>query len=410
MNNKPVVIYLAAAFPKLSETFVYREFLGLRNAGWDVRSVALNPNPNSTGDAQIDALADDTLVLYARGKASVCRRLPGAFLRRPWGTIRTLCHGLIDAMRNDHQNPKARLTGLWHAMTGAVLADEISDWQAAHLHAHMAHAPTSVAMYAAIALNISFSFTGHAADLFRDRQLLKTKLKRTRFTVSISHWHRSFYQQLVPRPDAVYPVVRCPVDTDKFAMACTESKGPVQLLSVCRLVAKKGIEQLLDALAILKERNVDFECNLIGDGPELDKLVAQASRLDLLESVHFHGSQPNGTVRQFMRQADVFVLPCQIDKAGDRDGIPVALMEAMASGVAVVSGSLPAIHELITPGESGLLVPPNSPNELAAAVRWLIEDARVRQSLAAKGRFRVVEEFSLKTNTDRLTAILTEAI
>jgi glycosyltransferase involved in cell wall biosynthesis len=410
MPDKPLVVYVAAAFPKLSETFVYREFLGLRKAGWRVRAVGLNASPNLTGEPAIDALANETVVLYDTGKAAVLGKLFRAASRHPVGTSCAISLGVFDAVFGERQSWRRRLKGIWHAAVGAVLAAELAADRPRHLHAHMAHAPTSVTMYAAVALGVSFSFTGHAADLFRDRLLLRPKLRRARFVVAISHWHRAFYQSLVERPTRDFPVIRCPVDTEEFAVVPRAAGGPVRLLSVCRLVAKKGIDQLLNALALLKERQVDFRCEIIGDGPEEKSLHEQAYSLGLEHVVEFRGAQPNSVVREAMSHADVFVLPCRIDENGDRDGIPVALMEAMASGVAVVSGSLPAIHELITPGESGLLVSPDSPNELAGAMRWLIEDRQTRQGLAGKGRNRVIREFSLQANTERLTAMLKEAI
>ena len=219
MPEEPLVVYVAAAFPKLSETFVYREFLGLRKAGWRVRPAALNPSPNLTGQPAIDALAEETVVLYDQGKAAVLRKLVRVALRRPLGTGRALALGVWDACFGERQDWRRRLKGIWHAAAGAVLAGELADSSPAHLHAHMAHAPTSVTMYAAVALGIGFSFTGHAADLFRDRLLLKPKLRRARFVVAISRWHRAFYQGLVDRPAGDFPVIRCPVDTAEFAMA-----------------------------------------------------------------------------------------------------------------------------------------------------------------------------------------------
>jgi glycosyltransferase involved in cell wall biosynthesis len=408
MTDSPTVVYLASTFPKLSETFVYREYLALRQAGWQVRAVSLYEAKDPVGDAQVDALRSEVHVLYGGGKLSLLSTVLTALVRNPRGAWKVAGAAMLDATSGDHQNLRNRGKCLWHAVAGFVLADRIRHWQPQHLHAHMAHSPTSVAMYAAVAAGVTFSFTGHAADLFRDRQLLRSKLKRARFVVAISHWHRRFYQSIVARPPTEYPVVRCPVDTDEFRMARRLTSDGVRILTVCRLVPKKGVDQLLEALALLKNANTSFTCQIIGDGPERWVLQSRAKKLGLSSCVKFTGSQPNHVVRQAMQNAHIFVLPCRIGNDGDRDGIPVALMEAMASGVAVVSSALPTICELIDSGKSGVLLPPNSPVELSAVMHKLIADPEARESLARAGRCRVVDEFSLRTNTNRLTSILKE--
>ena len=267
----------------------------------------------------------------------------------------------------------------------------------------MAHAPTTLAMYTAHQLCIPFSFTGHAADLFRDRVLLRRKLQSASFVACISYWHRTFYNTLVQRPDTEYPVVRCGVDPALFVADHSCSNQPLRLLAVGRLIPKKGFDILLRALKDLAEKgNPPVACEIIGDGPEMKPLQALCSQLDLTAQVSFAGALQNDAIRERLKAADLFALPCRIDTAGDRDGIPVALMEAMCAETAVISGDLPAIRELLSDQETGLLVEPENVKALSQALSTLLHSENTRQTLAANARRFVSREFSSRHNAEIL--------
>ena len=152
-----------------------------------------------------------------------------------------------------------------------------------------------------------------------------------------------------------------------------------------------------------------MEVVVAGDGPESDKLKSLASALRIADRCKFLGAVSNDHVRKLLMQADYFVLPCRTDSAGDRDGIPVVLMEAMACGVPVISGDLPAIRELIAHGESGMLVDGNDATDVANAIQELERDAKLRMCVAEGGRKRVETEFSLEENVSRLEKLLNVA-
>jgi glycosyltransferase involved in cell wall biosynthesis len=267
----------------------------------------------------------------------------------------------------------------------------------------MAHVPATIAMYAARQLGVPFSFTGHANDLFTQRSLLREKLLRSAFTACISRWHRDFYRTLADLPDSRLPIVRCGVEMPDSPLSRRRPEtADFRILSVGRLVPKKGFEVLLHAVAELVRRGRPIQCRIAGNGPQRETLERLRRDLALEDAILFEGPVSNATVKTMLRDVDLFVLPCQVDASGDRDGIPVALMEAMAAGVCTVSGDLPAIRELIEHRVSGWLVPPGDAEALAGGLETLMTDDDLRAHLAEAGRRHVASEFSLNTNVDRL--------
>lgn len=411
---EPHILYVGSILPKRSETFVYREVLGLRDRGVRVSVASVNTPERDLGDPKLDALSDEAIHVYGRGVGGKLRVLRDAARQRLFDWPAGLCETPVSYW------PKYFLQ--WDA--GSALARRVKGRGITHIHAHMAHVPTTVAMSCAEALGVPFSFTGHAADLFRDRSALKTKLRRAAFVSCISEWHRRFYQELVPGlSDARLPVIRCGVDMDEFTPADPPPEGAASgpILAVGRLVPKKGFDVLLRALGALDARSGalsppdggsaahGLRVVLVGGGPEEARLRALADELNIADRVTFAGAQPNHAVREMMGHASLFVLPCQQAADGDRDGIPVVLMEAMARRVCVVSGDLETIRELVADNVTGVMVRPGSVDELSGVLLRLSRDGAERRRLAAAGWTRVAEEFSLSVNLDRLEAAFASA-
>ena len=430
MHQQPHILYLAPVLPKRSETFVYREVLGLRGRGVRVSVASVHPPERDLGDARLDALADEALVVYGHGK------------RGKLGVFRDGARqSLIGAPAGLAEVPPLywpKYLFQWEA--GHALAYRLrrrfrGDAGITHIHAHMAHVPTTIAMACAKALGVPFSFTGHAADLFRDRSALRTKLRGAAFVSCISEWHRGFYRDLVPQfEDAKLPVIRCGVDLDEFSPVEPGDAPGGSVLAVGRLVPKKGFDVLIEAVAKLRDRSrggepagyavtgaadsadgltsaapENIHLTLVGDGPEEANLKALAAELNVADRIDFVGAKSNAEVRELMGEAALFVLPCREAADGDRDGIPVVLMEAMARRVSVVSGDLPTIRELVADNETGRMVKPGSADKLADAVGGLLGDAAQRERLAGAGRARVAAEFSLSVTLDRLQAAFAAA-
>ena len=392
------ILYVGAVLPKRSETFVYREVLGLRRRGIAVSAASVHPPERDLGDPELDALAAEAVPVYGRGGRAMLAVVRDAARAAWWRPMR----GLLENPATYW--PKYAL----QSEAGYALAYRVRDREITHVHAHMAHVPATVAMSCAEALEVPFSLTGHAADLFRDRSALRTKLQRASFVSCISEWHRRFYRQQLPSlGDERLPVIRCGVDLQEFAATDPAAADGSKLLAVGRLVPKKGFDVLLRAMA--QPAAAGCRLTLVGDGPEEASLRSLAAQLKLGERVIFAGAKPNREVRDLMGGAGVFVLPCREAADGDRDGIPVVLMEAMARNVAVVSGDLETIRELVADNVTGLMVRPGSVDGLAAALGRLAGDAGLRCRLADAGRARVAEEFALGVTLDRLEAAFAAA-
>lgn len=397
------LLYVGARLPKLSETFVSGELLGLRRLGIRVHAATLREPERDLGDPELERLASEALAVYGAGPLTLARDALAEAAGRPGRAARVLLLALRDALLGADLRLLARPRVLAQALAGLALARRVRRLGVTHVHAHMAHAPATVAMYAAHALGVPFSFTGHAADLFVDRALLIEKLRRAAFVACISRWHRRFYAALTPTPPRRLPVIRCGVDVAAFAPA-PGGREPGLVVGVGRLVEKKGFDVLLEALALLRGRGVDLRCLVVGDGPERVRLELLLRTLGLTDRAQLLGARPNHEVRALLARAEVVALPCRTGRDGDRDGIPVALMEAMASGAAVVSGELPTIRELIVPHETGLLVPPGDPLALSRALERLAREPELRARLAEGGRAHVGEEFAAEVNLRRLRA------
>jgi glycosyltransferase involved in cell wall biosynthesis len=402
-SARPCVLYLSGQLPARSETFVYREVFGLRDAGLPVHVASVYAPDRDLGDPRLDALADEAIPIYGSGKQRLLADALSEWASHPIRSLQTWTRVKLDGLFDSDVRLERRPRVLWQGLAALALAHRVRALGITHVHAHMAHVPTTIAMYMAKQLGVPFSFTGHAVDLLRLRTLLKKKLERAAFVSCISHWHRGFYQGIAALPDQRLPIVRCGVDVDQFMPREREfAGGPLELLGVGRLVEKKGFDVLIEALARVQEYVPVWRCRIVGDGPKREQFQSLIARHHLQDRIELLGARSNDEIRHLMSEADLFVLPCKLDPTGDRDGIPVVLMEAMASGVCAISGDLPAIRELVDLDKTGVMVEPGSIDALTKALRSLLTDADRRRQLAAAGRERVVEEFSLDVNVERL--------
>lgn len=397
-ESKKPVAYIAGAFPLPSETFVYREVRGLRQRGWMVVAVGLHPTP---AGQKVDAdLERDRLVVYTgEGAAAAAVEL----ILHPLRSLRTLATATVDAIApGEPMGIVQRLKLPVQGLAGMGLANRLRKRGVRHIHCHFAHAPTTVGMYAAMQMGIPFSFMGHANDLFQRRALLKKKLRRAAFVASISEWHQQLYDSVLHDASGKYEVIRCGVEVAPASANGSADESALKILTICRLIEKKGIDTLIRAAAELNRRGIRARLTIAGDGTDRDRLKQIAADLNCDTWLRWMGMVEHAAVPGLMAEADVFALPCRQDSHGDRDGIPVVLMEAMACGTPVVSGDLPAIRELVENRASGLLVDGNDASGLADKLAMLWGDPKLRHRLAEGGRKRVMEEFEMSLNLGRL--------
>jgi colanic acid/amylovoran biosynthesis glycosyltransferase len=277
-----------------------------------------------------------------------------------------------------------------------------------HVHAHFASHPATAAWVVHRLTGIPFSFTAHANDLFVAPVVLDRKVVDARFVIAISEYNRRLLGERDPPPRRL-EVVHCGVDTDLHAWRDPGERDPDRVVCVASLFPKKGHVHLIDALALVAERRPGIALELVGEGPERHRILRRARERGVAGRVSLLGARSSEDVRATLAGAGVFVLPSVRLPSGRMEGIPVALMEAMAAGVPVVSTRLSGIPELVRDGVTGLLADPGDPQSLAAAMERVIDDDALAARLALGARELVVRSFSLTREATRLGDLLAES-
>ena len=400
------VVFVLKGYPRLSETFIAQEILALEQRGLDIRIASIrrptdaerHPIHNDI-KARVTYLPEfpalEPLRVFRAGKGLHSR--PGfRAAQRLW--LRDLRRGPTPA----------RARSFAQAL---VLAHEAAP-EVSRLHAHFLHTPASVARYAAMMLDIPWSCSAHARDIWTTPVWEKTeKLKTADWLVTCTAHGQQYLNALAAladRPDAVELVYHGldlgrfpPPDFSSAKRDGGSEKDPVVILSVGRAVEKKGYGTLLGALARLPD-DLHWRLVHIGGGPLRGRLQRHARALGIDGRITWMGTCAQETVLEHYRAADLFVLASRLAPDGDRDGLPNVLMEAQSQGLACVSTALSAIPELIVDGETGVLVPPDDEESLSAALAELLADPDLRARLGAGGHRRVREHFSHYRDLDRL--------
>ncbi|MGB0911966.1 MAG: glycosyltransferase family 4 protein [Phaeobacter italicus] len=397
MSSKRIA-YLTSFYPGVSHTFIQREIAGVRKAGIEVLPCSVRQPPAShlTGPEEQAAFEETFYVLKA---ARSPRALLGAqlsALARPGLFLRTCALGWKTAA----PGLKAKLRQLVYYVEATLLARHLRAVGADHLHTHFASAAANVAMMAAKLAEIPFSYTLHGpADLYEPHKwALREKTAEAEFVACISFFARS---QAMFFSDADHwnklRIIHCGVQPAKYVPGTRDNAGPVRLLFVGRLAAVKGLRVLLEAFAQVQAALPDVHLTLVGDGEDRAHLEALAAPFG--EAVHFAGYQSQAAVAEAMSSADIFVLP------SFAEGVPVVLMEAMASQTPVITSVVAGIPELVEDGKSGHLVPPGDVETLAARIVSLAQDPQLRARMGAHGRARVVAEFDIEIEAARIARL-----
>jgi glycosyltransferase involved in cell wall biosynthesis len=399
----PTLAFLGPEIPALSATFVYEELLDLERRGVSVRAFTVRrPAQVAVGQAE---LARRTEVIYDHGPlALVFGGLVAVALagRRALVSLGWLVADMVEV--GLHRLAAWKLLYQW--LAGARLAYRLQRHGCSHLHVHFAHTPAQIAMYASGFSGIPFTITAHANDIFERGLLLACKARRSTKMLTISEFNREFLLSLGIPADKL-AVVRCGVAFGRRPeMAHSSADAVFRIGTLCRLVEKKGVDDLLRALVVLRAEAKPVSLVIVGEGPQRDGLWRLCRELGLEHSVEFKGAMEHEAVVEWLRSLDAFVLACKKDGHGDMDGIPVALMEAMSQAIPVVSTRLSGIPELVVHEQTGLLASPADPDDLARQIRRLMSDPSLRASLATAGTDHVRAEFAQDVNLNRLLSYI----
>ena len=407
-NHPRNVTYIVKAWPRLSETFVLNEIISLEQRGLRVRIFSVRePDAGPSHSKVSQVRAEVTCLAFGPHWKQAVRANLRTLCRRPGRYLRVLLQAITMMVIRHH-----RFAPPWHFFEAGYLADILSRSPTDHLHAHFASTPTLVALYVHRLCGIPYTFTAHAKDIYvSDPDTFRVKLEEAQAVVTCTQYNRGFLSKRYgPSCDGKVHAIYHGLDVSQFNFQLSRKvdSGEPMILSVARLVEKKGLGDLIAVADILRRRGRVFHVEIIGSGPQREALKAQAKRLRLTDRVRLPGAQAHDVVCLAYQQASVFVLPSVIASDGDRDGIPNVLLEAMASGVPVVSTTVSGIPELIESGHDGLLVPPNDPAALAEAIDKLLASQELCESLARAARAKIESSFSLDASAERLLAIFGE--
>jgi glycosyltransferase involved in cell wall biosynthesis len=397
------LLYLLSRYPGISHTFFLNEIRELRKRGFAVEVASINQPDRSRSSMPVAEIeeAESTFYVKSAGARRAAAIAAKTLLFRPWVFLR----GLKAALRLGRWDLSATLYGLFYFVEALILGDWMRSRGHRHLHIHFCGPVATVGMLASMTWGFSYSLTVHGPDEFYDVEKfhLRQKVERARFILCISDFCRSQLMRIAP-PEHwdKMRVVRLGVDPSVFSPMRPEPKPDhvLEILCVGRLVPSKGQLILLRACAILLLKGYPIRVRLVGDGQDRKHLEMFSEQNQI--PVVFEGAKSHDETRQLLGQADIFAL------ASFAEGVPVALMEAMATEVPCVSTSIAGIPELIRDGLDGLLVPASSAEALAAALERLAEDPLLRRSLGLAGRKRVHDLYNLPENVALLASVFLE--
>jgi colanic acid/amylovoran biosynthesis glycosyltransferase len=398
------VAYVVSRFPHVSETFIVRELDSVSEAGIDIELFSLF---SPVSDTVHPVARPWTQRLHRGGARRALAALGWWLAHRPLrlaSTVALVCAG-------HRRRPGVAVRAL---ATVAIACDHARTLRADpvdRVHAHYATYPALAAWTFHRLLGLSYSFTAHAHDLYVDQSMLARKLADADFVVTISEFNRRFLAAHggAARADCVH-VVHCGVDPRayRFRRRAVPTEGPVRALCVASLQEYKGHAVLLHALAARAALG-RLEVELVGAGELRDPLERLAAELGLSERVRFAGSLTEQEVLERLDAADLFVLPSIVAANGQMEGLPVALMEALACGVPVVTTRLSGIPELVEDGVTGLLAEPGDADDLAAALERALAEPLAAGERGVRGRAKVEREFDIHVSGARMAALLREA-
>jgi glycosyltransferase involved in cell wall biosynthesis len=396
------VAFVLKGYPRLSETFIAQEIAALERRGLRILIVSLRHPTDARRHPVHDEIRAPLLYLPEYLLVEPLR------IARAWWRQRrnpryreARAQWLRDFARDPTPN---RIRRFGQAL---VLADELPE-DVGRLHAHFLHTPASVTRYAAMLRGLRWTGSAHAKDIWTTPEWEKReKLAACEWLVTCTAANHAHLAALAP-PDRV-ELVYHGLDLSRFAPPATRASGnagadagaPVVILSVGRLVEKKGTDVLLEALARLPA-NLHWRLVHAGGGPLKERLEKQARALGIDARIAWRGARTQTELLEEYRGADLFALASRVARDGDRDGLPNVLAEAQSQGLACVATRVSGIPELIEHGATGLLVAPESPEELARSLERLIRDPAQRRSLGEAGCRRVQERFTLEGNITRL--------
>ena len=393
------IAYLLKRYPRLSETFILNEILELERQGLDLSIFSLLPPEGGSFHPQVGMV-----------KAPVTY-IPQPSLKDFWGWLKKHQTEAGNLSLNWEEALKLALEydpdskGYAYLLQAVTLAHYFRKQKIQHIHAHFATLASYMALSIHLLTGIPYSFTTHAKDIYTDevdQSLLARKIEGTKFVVTVSDFNQKYLSNLFQgRFDHKILRIYNGLDLEIFKEDSLP-REPNLILSVGRLIPKKGFEYLIGACQILKEKGLDFKCKIIGEGGQRNVLEQELKERGVDDRVEFLGSKTQDEVIRWMRRSTLLCLPCIVADNGDRDALPTVLLEALALGLPVVSTRVTGIPEIVEDGKEGLLVEEKDQSALSQAIVRLLDNPGLRENFSKNGVLKVKERFSVQKNVSQL--------
>ena len=424
-NGRPItapqIAYILNSFPVLSETFIVNEVLGIDTADLKLKLFSLFLPSNAEANSEVAFLREKTFYLLPTLKPAMLLsthlyflfRLPLRYFRTFFFALRRRSQGnsLISAfwhltVRKKELTKQERQDLLLHFVLALPLARAMQQAGIDHIHAHFADAAASFALLTGKLLLLPFSITAHAYDIFTPQANFTEKLAETKFVITCTQYNKRFMLEQNPAMDTNrIHVVYHGINLDRFRQTKRQKTETPLILSVGRLVPKKGMAVLIEACRMLKAEGMSFHCRIIGEGPERPRLEIQIKLNQLIDCVELRGAVSPSEMVQHYEEASLFVLPCVVEEDGNRDGIPNVIAEAMSMRLPVITSNVSAIPELVEHKVTGILVEPGDAAAISTAICELLQSPFKASRMGNKGREKVEQVFDAQSAFAQLKRI-----
>jgi glycosyltransferase involved in cell wall biosynthesis len=409
--------YLLRSYPRLSQTFVLNEILALERTGVSLQIFALTNPHEKVVQMQVDQVQAPVHYL----EESIQPRRIGNRLKEHLQVAGLHFRRYIRSLFYVAAHPKIdqgyTASSRWECFLQAVhlvyvlhLQERETRKRLDHLHAHFAHDPTLIAYLVHLITGIPFSFTAHARDLYQvPEDVLTDRIRHSSAVVTCCRANMEYLKQIAPSQQSKFSLVYHGVNLKDFhpaqnADAASSAEIPI-ILSVGRLVEKKGFQDLLQALLIVKESGQRFRCTIYGDGPLGEQLEKWIEEHDMCGDVTLMGDRTQKELISIFQSATLFVLTPVQTEDGDRDGIPNVLVEAMAVGLPVITTAVSGIPELVDNNQNGLLYHPHDVDGISSGILELLSNPEKRKLLGDVASQKVKDQFDVAQAAKRLKTL-----
>ncbi|SRR6266404_1367711 len=401
VSPKKRLAYCINCFPNYIEAMIYREVLALRSRGYDVVTFSIRKPLEAEVPEEARALAASTRYILPIRPSRLGAVHFRALLANPARYLATL----VAVVGGTHERLRDRWRSFCHFAEAVVIAPEVQRLGIEHIHAHWAVGAATCAMVVSRLIDVPFTFTAHAYDIWLDRLLLPEKLRAAETIVTCTDYNRRHLIDAYGTPAEKVRVVYHGLDLERFQRRTRPANATPVILSIGRLVEQKGYEDLLHVCADLVRRGQTFTCEIIGDGPLRARLERLVAELGLQTVVRLPGRLVGDGVLDCYTRADVFALFCVEARDGDRDGIPNTMIEAMAMELPVVSTRYSGVPELVVDGTTGVLAECGDRRALADALLRLLTRPELRATMGNAGRQRVIRDFATAACLTKLESV-----